>query len=279
MSKRIITINNWKRPDMYRQVLEGLATNPEINNYEIISVVDPHPNKLFNMQFRQIDERFNNDTPLNITSLYFKDHMGCAGAKRQAFKAGFSRDVDFVINLEDDIIPGASFLHYMEYCDKMVRCSPLLKDEIHAVIGWSRTMKENPKDFSEIQIRTPDKTYQAFGIWRHTWEQMGEGDDWFGIQWNEKVYKPKDGEGHTYTGEEFMKRILKTDKGSWGWPMLNYWRRGRKCLIPTVSRCQNIGDRDGAFNFDPSWHEIWIHNPVWAEERVPPTFYAIREGR
>ena len=268
---KVITINNWKRPDMYRQVLEGLSSCPEISNYQIINIIDQHPNKIFEKQFTKIDEQ----SKLNIITLLPTKHMGCAGAKKQAFTMGFEQGADFVINLEDDIIPGASYLHYMEWADKKFRDD----ENVHAVIGWSRTVREKPEDFFEIQVRTPDKTYQAFGIWDTTWAETGNGADWFGINWNEKVYKPKDGEGHTYTGEEFLKRIIKTDKGSWGWPFLNYWRMGRKCAIPTISRCQNIGNTRGAFNFNPDWHRQWIHNPIWAEDRPAPDRYTIKAGR
>jgi len=254
---------------MYKQVLEGLKANPEINDYLIINIVDKHPNKTNEQRFAKIDK----ESELNIITVLPIEHMGCAGAKRQAFKMGFDQGANFVINLEDDIVPGSSFLNYMEWADKTFRD----REDVHTVIGWSRTVRENPEDFPQVQVRTPDKTYQAFGIWDTTWAETRNGEDWFGIHWNEKVYKPKDGEGHVYTGEEFIKRILKTDKGSWGWAMLNYWRRGRKCAIPTISRCQNIGNVDGAFNFNPDWHRQWIHNPIWAEDRQAPEAYVVLE--
>lgn len=307
---KIITINNWKRPDMYQKVLEGLATNPEISEYTILNVVDKHPNAMFEKRFAKIDQESDLKIETHLTDI----HMGCAGAKRTAFSLGFQYGATFVINLEDDIIPGASFLHFMEWGDKNYRENEF----VHAIIGWSRSMVEDTGDFEEVQVRTPDKTYQAFGIWDTTWAETNNGALWFGIHWNEKIYKPKDGEGHTHIGEEFIKRILKTDKGSWGWPFLNYWRMraqrqcpdcntkfgylpitqaqygimhcgecnsinvidvpiGRKCVIPTISRCQNIGDRDGAFNFNPNWHRQWIHNTAWAENRPAPREYIVHD--
>ena len=272
MKSKVITINNWKRPNMFKQVLEGLAKNPEIDDYEIISIVDEHPNKSHEQRF--INIAF--DSALNVvTTLLPTKHMGCAGAKRTAFEVGFGRGADFVINLEDDIVPGASFLHYMEYADKIFRDDP----NVHAVIGWARTVRESDGDFNKILVRTPDRTYQAFGLWKETWKEIGYGKDWFGIHWNEKVYKPKDGEGHTYTGQDFIDRITKTDKGSWGWPMLNYWRKNRKCVIPVISRCQNIGNTEGAFNFNPDWHRTWIWNTCWAEDRPAPLHYEVIEQK
>jgi len=269
---KVITINNWKRPDMYLKVLEGLATCPEISNYKIINVIDAHPNKMVQAQFSRIDTEWG--FKFDIETHHTGEHLGCAGAKKRAFTLGFETGADYVINLEDDIVPGASYLHYMEYGDRKFRNDP----DVHAVIGWSRCLRENDGDFEEVQVRTPDKTYQAFGIWDTTWAETGNGQDWFGIHWNEKIWKPKDGEGAKYTGEEFLKRIIKTDKGSWGWVMLNYWRQNRKCAIPTVSRCQNIGNTRGAFNFNPDWHRQWIHNTVWAEDRPAPDAYVIKVG-
>lgn len=257
---------------MYQKVLEGLATCPEIGDYQIINIVDQHPNKMFERQFVKVDER----SGLDVITLLPTKHMGCAGAKKQAFTMGFETGADYVINLEDDIVPGASYLHYMEYGDRMFRDDP----DVHAIIGWSRCLRENDGEFEEVQVRTPDKTYQAFGIWDTTWAETGNGADWFGIHWNEAGgYKPKDGEGHKWTGEEFLKATIKTDKGSWGWVMLNYWRQGRKCAIPTISRCQNIGNTRGAFNFNPDWHRQWIHNPVWADQRPAPDHYIIKAGK
>jgi hypothetical protein len=270
LNPKVITINNWKRPAMYKRVLDALMLNPEIDEYEIINIVDKHPNKMFAKRFKKIDE----ESGLDVTTVIAEEHLGCAGAKGLAFKLGFETGASFVINLEDDIVPGLSFLHYMEWGNQEFRDN----EEVHAVIGWSRCIKEG--DFNEVQVRTPDKTYQAFGIWDTTWAETGNGENWFGIHWNEAGgYKPKDGEGHLWTGEEFLKATVKTLKGSWGWVMLNYWRRNRKCAIPTISRCQNIGNIDGAFNFNPDWHRQWIHNTVWAEDRPAPDSYHIVEKR
>lgn len=268
---KVITINNWKRPNMYKRVLEGLEKNPEIGEYKIINICDFHPNRMLKRQFHKLDDEFR--SVMDIETHSFDENMGCAEAKKIAFTRGFETGAEFVINLEDDIVPGRSFLHYMEAMQNKFKGHP----DVHSILGWSRTVRESTGDFSRVFLRTPDRTYQAFGIWDYIWEETGCGADWFGIHWNEKVYKPKDGMGHEYTGEEFIKRILKNPKGSWGWPFLNYWRRGRRCVIPAVSRCQNIGDTEGTFNYNPEWHRTWIHNTVWADDRTAPTTYEIIE--
>ena len=98
---KVITINNWKRPDFYEKVLEGLATNPQIDNYIIFNIVDQHPNGMFTKQFKKIDQT----SSLNVETVVAPAHIGCAAAKRLAFKTGFDTGASFVLNLEDDIVP------------------------------------------------------------------------------------------------------------------------------------------------------------------------------
>lgn len=264
---KVITIKNWRRPDLYEKCLNSLAQCDGIEEYTIINCVDPQG------KYPKFFERIDRTHPINRKTLPIITHvaktlLGCAGNTRKAFQLGFAEKTDFVIHVEDDMILARDFLRYMEWANERFHEDP----DIFVAVGWNRrtemiTEERFMKQLPMTGVRLPLKTYQAFGLWRRIWDEVKDG--WFGIHWafDEPKVVPE--------GDEFLKFIKKSDDGSWGWPMLKYWRRGRYEVYPYISRCQNIGDTRGRFNWTPQWHYQHVHTRIFAEDKVPTEEYRV----
>lgn len=262
--KKIITIKNWKRPQMYHSVLTALNNCIGINGYEIWNFVDPLGS--FPAKFQEIDASHPINTKCKVKTIVLDQPQGCARNTYHCFAQPFDDpEVDFVIHLEDDTIPSKDFVQYMEWAQKEFQND----EEVFVVVGYN-FQKDNcgPNEFIEninkVHRRIPTKTYQAWGIWRDRWEEVQDG--WFGIHW-------KGGEpGVIHEGDKFLEQIKKADDGSWGWPMLKYWRKGRYEIAPVISRCQNIGSVDGRFNSNPQWHQENVWTRQFADHYVASNY-------
>ena len=223
----IITIKNWIRPYYYKKVLDSLIKAR--CNTKILNIVD-----MSGGQF-DIFQSMDKDCELDIETIR-GERSGCAGNTWTAFQEGFSRD-DFVVHLEDDTIVSPDFLLFMEWCYKKFKD----REDIYIFSGYNFTDKIMSDDYiDKAIIRKPFKTFLAWGWQRRYWEEI---DNWFGITWKGFV-EPR----NIPEGNDFLKLVDKSDEGSWGWPLLKYWSKGRKEVVPIISRCQNIGIKNGRFN-------------------------------
>lgn len=264
---KVITIKNWRRPDYYRQVLDALQRCDGIAGYRIIDCVDAgYPQAV--ARIRALDR----EHPLaaQIVTHVADSPLGCAGNTRRSLELGFREDTDFVIHLEDDTVPARDFLRFMEWSAASFRDDP----DAFVVVGYNR-LTEVPADFAQALTRVGKRlspvTYWGWGLWRRIWDEVK--DDWFGIHWawnlfGVRIRRFREPRRIPY-GEAFLEMVRKSDDGSWGWPMRNYFPRGRKEVFPHISRCQNIGADGGRFNPSAAWHAEHIHTPVWAAEQPP----------
>jgi hypothetical protein len=207
-----------------------------------------------------------------ITCFTSDIQIGCAANTHKVLKLGFDTGANFVIHLEDDTIPSRDYLRYMEFAEKSFRDNP----EIFVIVGWNRRLEANlPEEYNLIGKRKSPVTFQAWGTWKYIWDEIK--DEWFGISWKPD-YKHPDNAQLVPEGEEFMRLIIKNPFGSWGYPMLKYFSKGRLEVFPYISRCQNIGDVKGCFNSSPQWHKENIWTPIWANQIEPPEKYIISQG-
>jgi len=280
MSK-VLLITNWRRPDMYRKVLDALYNCDGIEEYTILNHVDIFSNGNLIPMFRALDTHHKLSKVCKIITDPAPRPMGNAMQMHRAWRNAFAlyenpTPEDFPIFLEDDDIPGKDWLRYMEWANKEFVHNP----EIFCVVGWNRRTEKLPQEDFDISMnlvgtRKPFKSYLAWGMWRYIWDEMKDG--WFGIKWNEPVFKPDDNlEGADIKeGKDFLNQIVHADDGSWGWPLLKYWAKGRKEVYPYISRCQNIGSIEGRFNWDTKWHAQYIETKVWSQDAVPTEYIRV----
>lgn len=271
---KVLTIKNWKRPEMYKTVLDYLSKCEGIEDYIIINSVD-YVNSVLANQFMDIDKH----NGLIIQTYVSARPLGCAGNTRFSLELGFDMFKnpsinDFVLHLEDDLLPGRDWLKFMEWANR----SFFIEEDVFLVTGWHRRSFELTNDeINEMmplakRRKTPIKehlTYQGWGIWRNRWEEFK--DDFFGIHW--RGAEP----AIVHEGEKFLDQINKSDDGSWGWPMKQYWRRGRYEICPLISRIQNIGWENGRFNQSKDWHSKNVFTYTWSDDRVGPYKYELQK--
>jgi len=103
----------------------------------------------------------------------------------------------------------------------------------------------------------------GWAMWKDRFDEI---EDWFGITWN--PYRPFT-DANVPEGEEFVKWVVKTDQGSWGWPMDMYHRRGRFSIAPFVSKSRHIGQLEGTFcKGNETTEPIWAGTPGVPEEEI-----------
>jgi len=260
---KVITIKAWRRPDYYQQVISALEKCPGIDDYIIYTVVD-HTDPQYG--FLSKHTYIGNKSRLNIFTIPAQTPLGCAGATRMCLEVGFNgTDNDFIIHLEDDTVPSRDFIKFMEFSDRVYKENP----EVFVVHAHNRHPEwpEGDKEdlLSQVSLRKGITTYWGWGIWRRLWDEMK--DNFFGIHW-----VTGDEPEPILEGEEFLKQIVYADDGSWGWPMLKYWPKGRKEVFPVISRIQNIGKERGRFCVDQDIYYNRHHTPVWAEDHVPDKY-------
>lgn len=270
---KLITIINWRRPDMYQAVLTSLMNNDGIEDYTLLNYVDPFGQ--FPDQFRKIDETH----PLNgkcqgIRTFVHKKPMGCAGNTGYSFEHAFSlfdnpRPDDYVLHLEDDVIPGRDWIRFMEwgletYFEDKDIFIVTGHNRRNGTIEPARLQREMMLASRREPVTKESLTYQGWGYWRDRWEQCLP---WFGIHW--KSSEPF----HVKFGEEFLSQVRKANDGSWGWVMKQYWRKRRKEIFPLVSRTQNIGSDRGRFNQNAKWHLENVHSDIWSDQLPGPPQY------
>lgn len=150
-------------------------------------------------------------------------HMGCDAHVIHSLCKGFYH-AQFVVHLEDDIIPAPDFLRYFAAAAEQYQGD----ENVWSVSAWMRT----PADIGAAAVkqvyRQPWFTAQGgFGTWRDRWAE----------------YAP----------------ACLLDPRGWDHSM-NRARRDRCEIVPRVSRTQNIGDR-GEHVRDPQWFHEHVSTP------------------
>jgi hypothetical protein len=259
---KVITTTSWRRPHMYQQMLDALAKCDGIENYTILNVMDKDVAQPYAAKFHE-EVIKKHKLAKQIITFPTEVNLGCCRNTWRAWKLGFEHADDFCIYLEDDDLVSADYLRYMEFCNERFRYD----DDVFCAVGYNRRLEANiEQEIGLVGKRKSPRTYLAWGTWRRIWNELEH--DWFGIHWA-PGYKHPDDNALAPEGEEFLKvtvqhRDERFGDGSWGYPLLKWFPKGRKEVYPLISRCQNIGAVMGRFNSSPEWHRQWIHTPIFA---------------
>ncbi len=312
MSIRINLIG-WKRPYYFKKVIKALEKCYNIEKFSLLLSIDGgFPEK----QKEQV-EIFKNSSlsKLKHEICVHKKNLGCAGHVGFAFNKSFESGCDAVITIEDDTVPAKDFLIFMEYCLKKFENDknifsisgyhPRFKNqtqeggakniiEKNKTFGcygtgiWKRIYNEIGKDWFGIKwvqhiSEYDDKSFDLiskknFGwvFWKRKYKILKKQilSLLFGIKWIENLSNEKKTNSH---GEEFLKIIDKSPKGSWSYPMNQYWRKERSQIYPTVSRIQNIGIENATFrNRDSPQQKVDFWSENHSDKKIYKKFKLIK---
>lgn len=257
--KIAVCITGWRRPDYFKQVIDGVLSNTNYKQFEYIVSID-HGGKF------EEHEQILHDAKLGCELIKHKSRQGCAGNVGYTFIRAFDHvKADAVIMLEDDTVPGPDMFDYM------IKMLEQYKDDLNVwnisayrrrgvvdkQLDTNHPQHAGRGDLSKV-FKRDHFTSWAWATWKRTRDEMG--DEWFGIHWNHK-------EGKTGTscprGDQFLEYVKICNTGSWAWPMNMYWRRDRVEVAPDVSRCQNVGATQGMFVPSAGWHHENHHVEYW----------------
>jgi hypothetical protein len=205
---KVLSMTMFNRPVYTAQVLDAMSNLIGIGEYYLSISIDPGDDEVLALA-RSIDfckrSFYVNQQVLGNPS---NTHM----ALERAFNLGRG-DVDFVIHLEDDILPALDTLRYFEWASFVYRSDP----DIFAICGWSdaRIPSARVRSRSAVVVRLPSFSPQIWGIWRHRWEEVSP-------QWD-----------HNYTHH------------GWDWNLRQRVRGDRNCAFPLLSRSKHIGLEKG----------------------------------
>lgn len=256
----IITIKIWRRPEMFRKVLDGLKLCPGLDKYLIIVSADNHCDDTYLENKIQIEKSEIKKYCDDLIYIYHNQNLGCAGNMKFCFEKTFEYDdIDYMIHLEDDTVPSKDYLQFMEFGLKYLNDHP---NEFFAICPFVRKAIEKYSNISEVKYEDYNKLWidarfepgGGFGTTRKFWNEILEIGGLFGIYGDCS---------DDLIGEKWKASLNITDKGSWGWTFNKYFNKDKKCLFPKVSRIQNIGNDDGLFNSSAEWHANKIYNPIW----------------
>jgi len=248
----IITITAYKRPYYFEEVVHSLEKAGSIEDYDILVSVDGgYPD----VQSEIINIAKN--SKLHFDIITHSKNLGCAGNTGYVLKEGFNR-ADKVIHLEEDIIISRGYLLYME------QMLDIFKDSknVFSITGFSHNKTPDLGLLNRVELVNRFRCV-GWAMWKDRFEEI---EDWFGITW--KPDKPFN-EGNVPEGEEFVKWVNKTDKGSWGWAMDMYHRNGRCSVAPYVSKSRHIGQCEGTFcKGNEKVKPTWAGNIVQREGKI-----------
>lgn len=279
---KTVSIAAHRRPGYLHQVLAGLARCTGVEDYKILLSVDGgYPDK--QKEIRQVVE----DMDLPIETVYHHQNLGCSGNTFYVLNWAFANPaIDQIIHLEDDTVPAEDFLVFLQACLERYRDDPA----VFTISGYRRRFWE-ASNFQidrgighgdeQLTVKRPWFTPWGWGLWRHIWNEVRDG--WFGITWDRRkilhwrIRHPKK-RREEVEGENLLKLVRITSKGTWDIPMNKYWRWGRYEIAPDVSRIQNIGADEGMWNPGGDWHYQNQYSPIWmgdGQHSVPSEYIFI----
>ena len=274
MENTIINIKAWSRPIMLKETLQKLSECYNIKNYNIIISIDgPNtPYKISNFE-AAINKSNIKENSKSVDIIYHDKNIGCAGNMKFCFIESFkNKNVNYMIHLEDDTIPGKDFLlfmeagyNYMKEDEDIFAICPFIR-KTHLTEHNIKVSLEN--DIDKIFYRNNFEPGGGFGMNRNQWNKIEKDRGVFGVI----------GEcGNDLRGDEWLENLKRkggkiTDKGSWAWPFRQMYLNNKKVIFPKISRTQNIGDVQGLFNPGITWHKTKIFNPKWVENEYYKDF-------
>lgn len=239
-----ICVTAYSRPEYFQKVLQGLASNPGVENHEIFYFIDR--GKKGTPAVQEEHRRLVMQSGLPCTAFVaHQRRMGCSWNIGSAIHTGFSDPtVDAVIMLEDDTMPSKDFLAFMRQALSIHRG----RRDVATVTGYSRRFHETrdrgrlysvgegePFGFVEME-----KVFCCWG-WA-TWRRFY--DERIRRNWARRVYS----NGHNLSWDVVMCRTM---------------HKGKIQVKPDMSRTQNIGRHNGAYCPGPKWHDLHQRTEIW----------------
>ena len=225
---RVIAMPLYNRPAYAKDVLEALAQCTGVERYTIVACVEPG----------------NDEVRALVESIDFAECMPVFNAQKMGPNANIFQSLsrafeltEYVVYLEEDILPSQDALLFFEFCGDRYRDDR----RVLSVTGYHRASRCDPKSYYEVRRR---HWFHGWGcaLWKDRWRLVAPG--WPGPQgvvWDTHV---NDRVRHAH---------------------------GLCEVHPLLSRVQNIGAENGAFVPSAEWHRKHQHVPLWAGNlQMPP---------
>ena len=208
----------FKRSEYTKLVLEGMQSCYGIEDYKILIHAEPdHPDVI---------DVIRSFTDLNIELTINDRILGCGTNTFNCLSHGFSLS-DFVIHIEDDIVPAKDCLRYFEWARDKYANDKTVWD----ITSYCRPLKPASKtDFFKVDRIADWFCPWGWATWIDRWEELRE-------KWN-------------------------VIDGSWGIPT-NKIRGNRFEIRPSLGRTQNIGAENGVNVESIGWHKEYHFNEFW----------------
>jgi hypothetical protein len=236
---KTISLLVFSRPNYTRQVIDGLSRCDGLSEYalmvfsqepcvpETMAVVRTTTAKL-EIPVRVVIEPVR---PARKIMGPLAASVQCAASTLRCLEHGFASGAEFLIHLEDDIVPAADFLRYMEWAaDKFAD-----RADVFTVSAYNRHVEPVPPAQHYTWDIRPSFTPWGWGTWPDRFAEMRER--WTQYEW------PHPG---------------------WDDHLQYNLRRGRGEIYPSLSRVQNIGAQGGVHVPSAAWHRAHQHVPYWA---------------
>lgn len=237
---RTISLLVLGRPDYTRQVIDALGRCDGLSNYVLV-VFSQEPYVPETMAaVRDASSRL--DIPVHVVTESVRParDMGpgrlaasaqCSASTLRSLEHGFATGTDFLIHLEDDVVPAPDFLRYMEWAaDEFADCA-----EVFTVSAYNRQAEPVAPALHHAWGIRPSFTPWGWGTWRDRFTEMQQ--EWTRYQWPHPGW------------DEHLHHALRRERGE---------------IYPTLSRVQNIGAAGGVHVPSAAWHRAHHHVPYWA---------------
>jgi hypothetical protein len=228
------------RPDYTRQVIEALSGCDGLSKY-VLSVFSQEPCVPETIATVR-DATAKLAIPVVVVTEYVQPvrHIAhgplaasaqCAASTLRSLEHGFATGADFLIHLEDDIVPARDFLRYMEWAAyKFAE-----RADVFTVSAYNRQVEPVAPSLHYAWGIRPAFTSWGWGTWRDRFVEM-QGQ-WTRYEW---------------------------PHAGWDDHLHHNLRRGRGEIYPALSRVQNIGASGGVHVPSEAWHHAHHHVPHWA---------------
>lgn len=233
---KLITMTAYRRPDYTQQVVDGLRECIGIEDYVLMPFVDDgnnHPEVVD--VFRKIDF-------MEVRPHIQEIRVGCNNNTYFAMSKGFAL-TDFLIHLEDDTVIVKDALKVLEFLNetyadrKEVIGATTFTNFHHGFVT-----EETVNDDSVYQIGMDNGNFTAWccATWKDRWK---------------KYYRP------TFAS-------IPSNRISWDTHLFHRLKdQGKLCEVkPYISRCQNIGLKNGTYMHDEELFYKYHHVRKWAPD-------------
>jgi len=226
---KVVVVALYNRLEYSRKVLDALAKCDGIGGYHVIFGVDKGDPQVLRLahEYPKFPNRrvFAHSQP-----------VGCDANIKRCLTLGFGAS-DYVVLLEDDVVPAKDFLTFFEHCRGAYRDDP----DVHTVGAYNKD-RVRPGDYHLI-FRKAFFVPWGWATWLDRWKEPGGmRDNW--------AYRC----------------------GGWDQHLSRVLSRGRSQVRPFLSRVQNIGAVGGCHVVSPEWHAKHQFNEFWAGSvgNLPP---------